>query len=464
VSGPAVGSDTFFFIADISEFNCSLWQEAEKMSSIPDVIMPQTTWFAEQKRRFPRPDELLSNPWPRTLFYRKGKDRLKNLPVYYDFDWQSVFNHERNTFPHGQSLAELVRKESPDDKYPALLLTIGDDVEECPIITDTHYIVVVNINKYLDQSSADSAISYFARITKSRITGLSNLKEVVSSPEGLEIILPFLNGEIINKWSTGNSELLHELAKISATSGFQELLDVLTIDDLILIFDWAAAPGNNGQAREIVNRLREESLPTLYTLTGIARLKKALTLWEVDRYNDDEEFWQHMFSENTFLLSQLFSYPVIILKGKAYVGGKGIENTGGNIVDYLMANEFTRNALLIEIKTPMTPLLGSLYRDNIYNISSDLSGAVQQLSNYRHELIQNYHTLEKSSSQRFFAFNPPSLVIAGNIQDIDKNEGVKSLELYRNELRNIKVITFDELFNKLRILVNLLEGVSDSSA
>lgn len=202
-----------------------------------------------------------------------------------------------------------VKQECPDDKYPALLRTSRDDIDECPITTDTHFIVVVKIKEYLLRSSADSATSYFARITKTQISGLSKLKEVV-------------------------------------------------------------------------------------------------------------------------------------LKGKAYVGGKGIENTGGNLVDFLMANDFTRNALLIEIKTPMTPLLGPLYRGDIHNISSELSDAVQQSSNYRQQLSQNYHSLAASSSHEFHAFNPPSLVIAGCNEELAGPEKTKAFELYRNGLKDVQIITF----------------------
>jgi hypothetical protein len=333
-------------------------------------------------------------------------------------------------------------------------------VEECPIITDTHFIVVVQIDNYLKQEGADSATSYFARLTQVQITGLSRLKDVLATPEGIDVVLPLLSGDAIKNWATGNSEALKQLAEIIASSGFDELLSVLTVDDLARILEWTIGPGNKGQAMEIVSRLRDESLPTLYTLTGIARLKKALTLWEANRDNADEEFWQQTLADNAFVLSQLFSFPVIVLKEKAYVGGKCIENTGGNLVDYLMAYEFTRNALLVEIKTPMTLLLGSMYRGDIHNVSMELSGAVQQSSNYKHQLVQNFHSLSQSSGQQFDAFNPPSLVIVGDTAELDSQDKVKAFELHRGGLRDIQVITFDELFMKLSTLVNLLEGVA----
>ena len=140
------------------------------------------------------------------------------------------------------------------------------------------------------------------------------------------------------------------------------------------ILEWAVESANTNLVVEQLGRLDVDSLQRLNTLVGISSLRNALSLWQANRENSQEEFWQQRLEQNAFVLSQVFSQPVVILKGKAYVGGKGVENAGGNVLDYLCANELTRNALLIEIKTPRTPLLGPLYRGDVYNVSTELSG------------------------------------------------------------------------------------------
>ena len=97
-----------------------------------------------------------------------------------------------------------------------------------------------------------------------------------------------------------------------------------------------------------------------------------MNIWKQNQDNSDEDFWQRTLSDNSFVLSQMFANPVIIIKGKAYVGGKSITNTGGSIVDFLAKNDITNDAVLIEIKTPTTKLLGNKYRDGVYPISSEL--------------------------------------------------------------------------------------------
>jgi hypothetical protein len=189
------------------------------------------------------------------------------------------------------------------------------------------------------------------------------------------------------------------------------------------------------------------------------QLKKIYESWLNQLDNSDEEYWQQHFSENSYLLSQIFAFPIIILKGKAYVGGKSFDNKGANLLDFLCQNSLTKNTVLIEIKTPTSKLLGSKYRDNIYNVSSDVSGAIIQISNYKYSLSQDFYSLRSKKLQDIEAFNPQSLVIIGNIErELIETDQKKSFELFRNELKNVQVISYDELFSKVKILIDLLEG------
>ncbi len=69
-------------------------------------------------------------------------------------------------------------------------------------------------------------------------------------------------------------------------------------------------------------------LPDLNVIVGLAALKEAIEYWNVNRGNSDEEFWQKALSDRTFVLSQLFSYPTVVIQQKAYMGGKQITNRG----------------------------------------------------------------------------------------------------------------------------------------
>jgi hypothetical protein len=122
-------------------------------------------------------------------------------------------------------------------------------------------------------------------------------------------------------------------------------------------------------ANEIIaalQNLEPEHLENLSTFLGVSRLRNVVEIWEENKDNEKEEFWQKLFQDNSWLLAQLMLYPVVLIKSKGYVGGKGITNEGGNLPDYLMQNRLTENILIVEIKTPSTQLLGSEYRGTYF--------------------------------------------------------------------------------------------------
>lgn len=148
------------------------------------------------------------------------------------------------------------------------------------------------------------------------------------------------------------------------------------------------------------------------------------------------------------------------MKSKAYVGGKGIDNTGGKLIDFLFANKLTRNISLIEIKVPTTHLLESQYRNGVYRISSEMVDSLGQVRSYKNSLEKNYKSLVNDSAIHFEAFNPRCIVVLGNIQrEVENNKEKKeTFELFRSGNTDIEIVTYDELFEKIKILVELLEG------
>ena len=110
------------------------------------------------------------------------------------------------------------------------------------------------------------------------------------------------------------------------------------------------------------------------------------------------------------------------------------------------------------IKTPLTRLIGSRYRANAYSMSEELSGAVVQTLNYRDELLKNFHALTHAvAATQFSAFNPQCLVVVGSLEneDMDVNKR-RSFELFRSNLGAVTILTFDQIFGKVRDLVDLL--------
>lgn len=225
------------------------------------------------------------------------------------------------------------------------------------------------------------------------------------------------------------------------------------------LLQWFSQLSAPDQIVENLERLDVSGLQQLNSIIGLTTLKSAYAIWQSNQDNPDEEFWQTTLEQYAFVLSQVFAYPVVIVKGKAYVGGKSIANRGGNLVDFLAKNEISSNAVLIEIKTPKTLLLGTKYRGNTFSISRELSGAIVQVCNYKHSLQNEYFALTQGGISEFTSFEPACVVISGNFQhEMTSKEKMKSFELFRSHLLGVEVITYDELFGKVKLLIDLLEG------
>lgn len=219
---------------------------------------------------------------------------------------------------------------------------------------------------------------------------------------------------------------------------------------------WGMNRATNAHAMLVFKRELELPLWHGYLTEG---LRETLQIWQANQNNANEEFWQRTLGERPLVLSQTFATPVVVLKGKAYVGGKGIENSQGKVTDFLMTNRLSDNAALIEIKTPMTKLLGSRYRAGVYPPSSELSGAVVQVEAQKDALLKDFHSLARDSADQFSAFSPHGLIVAGDLQrELIDAARRQSFELFRQGLRDVQIVTFDELFSKIEGLLRSLQG------
>jgi Domain of unknown function (DUF4263) len=215
---------------------------------------------------------------------------------------------------------------------------------------------------------------------------------------------------------------------------------------------WAAAYAERLRSMVVFKESLEEVVWMAYSAR---RLIDVLQIWDGHSQNSDEEFWQLTFNENSYVLSQVFAVPMLFIKEKAYVGGMTLERTDSRFVDYLYSAESSREAILVEIKSPTTPLLGISYRGHPAP-SKDLSGSVVQVLNYRSELSRNLLGLTDKTDIRLNTFSPKCALIIGNgAQELADPAARRSFELFRTSLKDVEIITYDELFRKVEILAEL---------
>jgi hypothetical protein len=239
---------------------------------------------------------------------------------------------------------------------------------------------------------------------------------------------------------------LHKLMKenpeaIKALSDNQELVQLLL--DLITRTDSIES------LKSGVKVLASENISALGNVVSMERLNRFIKVLENNIENADENFWQEVFKTNQWIIAQLFSCPYTIFANQAYLGGKGINNQGGNLCDFIYQNLITKNIALVEIKTPCTKLIGKRYRNNSFSLSEELTSSINQVLGYKDNIQKNYNALDKNSNENFVAFNPKCILIIGRTGGLRGIE-ISTLESFRNSIHAVEIVAFDELLMKIR--------------
>lgn len=176
--------------------------------------------------------------------------------------------------------------------------------------------------------------------------------------------------------------------------------------------------------------------------------------------NSNESFWQEFFEKNPWIIQLVFSSPIIYLGGETLLGGKnttGRNGQGGIATDFLCADETSKSFSVVEIKTPITGLIGTSYRgrdtDNeIFTPNSDLSGALIQVQKQVKTAIQDFSSYIGRDYNDLNFLHPHSVIIIGKLTGIDDDNKIKSFNLFRHALHATTIITYDELLKRLELV------------
>lgn len=226
--------------------------------------------------------------------------------------------------------------------------------------------------------------------------------------------------------------------------------DVQALLELVSFISYDKAPSNSTNVLKTKVKLEE------YFIEEI--IKEFEKLLAQKTYTSLlEKRWQAFFKKYSWIFSQLFSFPVLIFEDEAYTGGKNLQNRGGKFADFLYKNKLTNNIAFIEIKTHNTKILDSRsYRGNdVYAISSELSGALNQVLDQRENLQHEFYALRAKSKGTFESYNPKCLIIIGSMSQLI-DEQKKSFELIRSNSRDVEIITFDEVLEKIKGIQSLM--------
>jgi len=191
----------------------------------------------------------------------------------------------------------------------------------------------------------------------------------------------------------------------------------------------------------------------------------------LDRSQDIlESDWQKFFERNQWIFGYGLSYVFT-----TDLNGQGLQQTlrgsslvsPGKIPDGIMKTRAAVSALcLVEIKKSSTDLLkSSEYRKGAWAPSNELSGAVAQCQETLRtavDVLDTHHRFEDDqgnpTGEELMSVQPRSFLIVGSLTEFQAERGVnskryQSFEGFRRNLRQPEILTFDELYERARFIV-----------
>lgn len=212
--------------------------------------------------------------------------------------------------------------------------------------------------------------------------------------------------------------------------------------------------------RQIVQRLPNLAKQAPRDLMMLhAEIERATLAKVIEKYDEllgkttQERHWQTFFEQNKLVLSMVFARPVELLHTQFHAKPSTITGAGAQIGDFLFG-ELGQALAIVEIKKPGTELVqAKAYRgEEVFGPSAELSGAMTQVLYQQSELRQRW-TQHTSDTEGLRSWKPDVIkcvVIVGSTP----TEPVKrrSFEVFRNSCKDVEVVTFDELLNKLKLL------------
>lgn len=263
------------------------------------------------------------------------------------------------------------------------------------------------------------------------------------------------------KFNVKDSELVQMLLNKTQASKLIE-------DNLELLQD---ALNNNVTTKDLINfGYRKKQLEIFEKLLENSEFFEELRAKfkeESGKKVSDEQVWQKFFEKNTWILGYgldyIFNAELDSKKLEQVTSGSNF-NSGGKRTDALLKSLGAINSLCFcELKLSSDPLLKEVknpYRGESWQISDALTGAIGQVQRTVHKAIKDFSTKteikdkqDNLTGETLYFYNPKAFILIGNLSEFiveGKINEMKfsSFEMFRKNLKNIEIITYDELYER----------------
>lgn len=242
----------------------------------------------------------------------------------------------------------------------------------------------------------------------------------------------------------------------------------LVVDNIEIVQE---ALSNNVTPKDIINfgyrKAQLEIFDKLLHEAGFFENYRETIKEEFKTGQGDEAVWQKFFEKNTWILGYgldyIFNSELDSKKLEQVTSGSTFFENGKRIDALLKSTGAINSLCFCELKLSTDALLKQVnksYRVESWQISEDLSGAIAQVQRTIQKALVDIKTKteikdkqDNLTGETLYLYNPKAFILIGNLKEFiidDKINEIKfsSFEMFRRNLRNIEILTYDELYQR----------------
>ena len=217
-------------------------------------------------------------------------------------------------------------------------------------------------------------------------------------------------------------------------------------------------------AKQIIKAVSQGVSFSEADINELLRRKKRLAEFKaaLEKQGADEDWWQKFFEHNKWIFGYGLEYVILrVEQPQAHVLGASVTGKDAQRADFLTSSGPAKFTVLVEIKTPQTPLLRGKepIRSRAWGLNTELTDALAQINanvegwgNIGQDSPENRQFMEDKNLRR--TVKPKGIVVAGMLNSLEQDETkLETFELFRKGIHGIEIITFDELHDRARYIV-----------
>ena len=195
--------------------------------------------------------------------------------------------------------------------------------------------------------------------------------------------------------------------------------------------------------------------------------------FEFSKDVSEEQVWQNFFEKNTWILGYgldyIFNSELDSKKLEQVTSGSNF-NSGGKRTDAVLKSLGAINSLCFcelklnsdhsfkQVKTP--------YRGESWQISDALAGAIAHVQRTVHKAVKDFSAKieikdkqDNLTGETLYFYNPKAFILIGNLNEFIFDGRINetkfsSFEMFRKSLKNIEILTYDELYERAFYICN----------